>query len=513
MEVRTRFAPSPTGYMHLGNLRTALYTYLYARSKGGKFILRIEDTDQEREVPGAVDVIYNSMRTAGLSHDEGPDVGGPCGPYVQSQRKDTYMPYAKQLVESGHAYYCFCTKERLEEARKAAEARGESFKYDKHCLRLSKEEIQAKLDAGEEYVIRQNIPTEGKASFDDVIYGHVEVDCDTLDDNVLIKADGLPTYNFANVIDDHLMGITHVMRGNEYLSSAPKYNLLYEALGWTPPTYVHLTPVMVEGTYKSKKTGEYQMAVDADGNPVLDENGQPVKAIVKRKMSKSQGDPSFEDLLAEGYLVEAVINYLVLLGWSPKGEREFFTLKELEEAFDLEGLSKSPSVFDMQKLNWFNAEYIRKLSPERYLELATPWLEKALDPARFDFKRLAELLQGRTEVFNQLPGMVRFLAQQPEFANDLYVNKKQKSTLESAKTALEAALPLLEGIDDWTETELHDRVMAFIPTLGMKNGQFLWPLRIAISGQMSTPGGAFEIAYLLGKDETLRRLKGAIDKF
>ncbi len=513
MEVRTRFAPSPTGYMHLGNLRTALYTYLYARSKGGKFILRIEDTDQEREVPGAVDVIYNSMRTAGLSHDEGPDVGGPCGPYVQSQRKDTYMPYAKQLVESGHAYYCFCTKERLEEARKAAEARGESFKYDKHCLRLSKEEIQAKLDAGEEYVIRQNIPTEGKAGFDDVIYGHVEVDCDTLDDNVLIKADGLPTYNFANVIDDHLMGITHVMRGNEYLSSAPKYNLLYEALGWTPPTYVHLTPVMVEGTYKNKKTGEYQMAVDADGNPVLDENGQPVKAIVKRKMSKSQGDPSFEDLLAEGYLVEAVINYLVLLGWSPKGEREFFTLKELEEAFDLEGLSKSPSVFDMQKLNWFNAEYIRKLSPERYLELATPWLEKALDPARFDFKRLAELLQGRTEVFNQLPGMVRFLAQQPGFANDLYVNKKQKSTLESAKTALEAALPLLEGIDDWTETELHDRVMAFIPTLGMKNGQFLWPLRIAISGQMSTPGGAFEIAYLLGKDETLRRLKEAIGRF
>ena len=513
MEVRTRFAPSPTGYMHLGNLRTALYTYLYARSKGGKFILRIEDTDQEREVPGAVDVIYNSMRIAGLSHDEGPDVGGPCGPYVQSQRKDTYMPYAKQLIESGHAYYCFCTKERLEEARKAAEARGENFKYDKHCLRLSKEEIQARLDADEEYVIRQNIPTEGKAGFDDVIYGHVEVDCDTLDDNVLIKADGLPTYNFANVIDDHLMGITHVMRGNEYLSSAPKYNLLYAALGWTPPTYVHLTPVMVEGTYKNKKTGEYQMAVDENGMPVLDENGNPVKAIVKRKMSKSQGDPSFEDLLAQGYLVEAVINYLVLLGWSPKGEREFFTLKELEEAFDLEGLSKSPSVFDMQKLNWFNAEYIRKLSPEKYLELATPWLEKVLDPSKFDFKRLAELLQGRTEVFNQLPGMIRFLAELPEFTNDLYVNKKQKSTLESAKTALNDALPLLEGIDNWTEQELHDRVMEAIPTLGMKNGQFLWPLRIAISGQMSTPGGAFEIAYLLGKDETLRRLKRALGKF
>ena len=335
MQVRTRFAPSPTGYMHLGNLRTALYTYLYARSKGGKFILRIEDTDQEREVPGAVDVIYNSMRIAGLSHDEGPDVGGPCGPYVQSQRKDTYMPYAKQLVESGHAYYCFCTKERLDACREEAEKKGQNFKYDKHCLNLSKAEIQAKLDAGEPWVIRQNIPTEGKAGFDDVIYGRVEVDCDTLDDNVLIKADGLPTYNFANVIDDHLMGITHVMRGNEYLSSAPKYNLLYEALGWTPPIYVHLTPVMVEGTYRNKKTGEYQMAVDENGSPVLDENGNPVKAIVKRKMSKSQGDPSFEDLLAEGYLVEAVINYLVLLGWSPKGEREFFTLKELEEVFDL----------------------------------------------------------------------------------------------------------------------------------------------------------------------------------
>ena len=512
MQVRTRFAPSPTGYMHLGNLRTALYTYLYARRTGGKFILRIEDTDQEREVPGAIDVIYNSLNIAGLSHDEGPDVGGPVGPYIQSQRKDSYLPYAKQLVESGHAYYCFCTKERLDAAREAAEKKGETFRYDKHCLRLSREEIQEKLDAGVPYVIRQNIPTEGKAGFDDVIYGRVEVDCDTLDDNVLIKADGLPTYNFANVIDDHLMGITHVMRGNEYLSSAPKYNLLYEALGWTPPTYVHLTPVMVEGTSRNKKTGEYLMAVDENGNPVLDENGQPVKAVVKRKMSKSQGDPSFEDLLAEGYLVEAVINYLVLLGWSPRGEREFFTLAELEAVFDLEGLSKSPSFFDMQKLNWFNAEYVRKLDPEKYLELATPWMAKVLDPARFDFKRLAELLQGRTEVFNQLPGMIAFLAQMPEFSSELYVNKKQKSTLESAKAALEAALPLLEGIGDWTEAELHDRVMEAIPGLGMKNGQFLWPLRIAISGQQSTPGGAFEIAYLLGREETLRRLKAAIER-
>ena len=474
MEVRTRFAPSPTGYMHLGNLRTALYTYLYARRMGGKFILRIEDTDQEREVPGAVDVIYNSLKTAGLSHDEGPDVGGPCGPYVQSERKDMYLPYAKELVKTGHAYYCFCTKERLDEARAAAEAKGETFKYDKHCLHLTQEEIERRLAAGESYVIRQNVPTTGKAGFDDVIYGHVEVDCDTLDDNVLIKADGLPTYNFANVIDDHLMGITHVMRGNEYLSSAPKYNLLYEAFGWTPPKYVHLTPVM---------------------------------ANAQRKLSKRKGDPSFEDLLGQGYLTEAIINYLVLLGWSPRGEREFFTLKELEQAFDLEGLSKSPSIFDIAKLNWFNAEYIRQLTPEKYLEYAAPWLEKALDPAKFDFKRLGELLQPRTEVFNQLPEMVKFLAEMPEYDTELFFNKKQKSSVETAKVALEKLIPVLEGISDWTEAGIHDAVMAFVPETGMKTGQLLWPMRISISGQMSTPGGAFEIAYLLGRDETLRRMR------
>ena len=479
MNVRTRFAPSPTGYMHLGNLRTALYTYLWARRNNGTFILRIEDTDQEREVPGAVDVIYNSLKIAGLSHDEGPDVGGPCGPYVQSERRDMYFPYAKQLVESGHAYYSFCTRERLESARAEAEKKGETFKYDKHCLRMSKEEVQRRLDAGEPYVIRQNIPTVGKAGFDDVIYGHVEVDCDTLDDNILIKADGLPTYNFANVIDDHLMGITHVMRGNEYLSSAPKYNLLYEAFGWQPPIYVHLTPVM---------------------------------ANAQRKLSKRKGDPSFEDLLNQGYLTEAIINYLVLLGWSPRGEREFYTLKELEGCFDLEGLSKSPSIFDTQKLNWFNAEYIRRLDPEKYLELATPWLQKALDPERFDFKRLGELLQSRTEVFNQLPDMVAFLREMPEFERDLYVNKKQKTTIEVARQALAFVKPVLESIDNWTEAELHDRVMDAIPASGMKNGQILWPLRIAISGQNSTPGGAFEIAYLLGKAETLSRLQTSMEK-
>ncbi len=495
MQVRTRFAPSPTGYMHLGNLRTALYTYLYARRTGGKFILRIEDTDQGREVKGAVDVIYKSLKTAGLEHDEGPDVGGPCAPYVQSERRGMYLPYAKQLVESGHAYYCFCTEERLEQARAEAEKKGETFKYDKHCLHLSREEVQRRLDAGEPYVIRQNIPTEGKASFDDVIYGHVEVDCSTLDDNVLIKADGLPTYNFANVIDDHTMGITHVMRGNEYLSSAPKYNLLYEAFGWTPPTYVHLTPVMCRDIQKDK-----------DGNPVLDENGQTIE--ITRKMSKRKGDPSFEDLLAQGYLVDAVINYMVLLGWSPRGEREFYTLDELKQAFDLEGLSKSPAIFDIAKLNWFNGEYIRKLTPEAFLEAAMPWFEKAIDVKKFDVKRLAELLQNRVEVLNQIPEMIDFFAERPAFDPELYTNKKMKTNPDVAAQALKMVKPVLEAIPEaeWTEANLHDRVMTAIAEAGMKNGQVLWPLRIVLSGKSSTPGGAFEIAYLLGKEETLRRL-------
>ncbi|MBQ9408720.1 MAG: glutamate--tRNA ligase [Clostridia bacterium] len=499
MEVRTRFAPSPTGYMHLGNLRTALYTYLWARKNGGTFILRIEDTDQEREVPGAVDAIYASLKIAGLKHDEGPDVGGDYGPYVQSERKSLYLPYAKQLIEKGAAYYCFCSKERLDEARAEAEKKGETFKYDKKCLHLSKEEVQAKLDAGEPYVIRQNIPTEGKAGFDDVIYGHVEVDCSTLDDNILIKADGLPTYNFANVIDDHTMGITHVMRGNEYLSSAPKYNLLYEAFGWQPPLYIHLTPVMTRDVQK-----------DENGNPVLGEDGQPVEYV--RKLSKRKGDPTFEDLLSRGYLVEAVINYMTLLGWSPKGEEEFFTLGELEKLFDLEGLSKSPSIFDMQKMNWFNAEYIRRLTPEKYYEYAKPWLDKVLSSDKFDYKRLCELLQSRTEYFAQLPEMVAFLKEMPEFGEDFYINKKQKSTVESAKSALIEAKALLEGLDDWSEQNLHDAVIAKIAELGIKNGQMLWPLRIAVSGQLNTPGGAFEIMYLLGREETLRRLNSSLKR-
>ena len=477
MQVRTRFAPSPTGYLHLGGLRTALYTYLFARSHGGKFILRIEDTDQEREVPGAVEKIYSSMAAAGLKYDEGPDVGGDYGPYIQSQRKDLYLPYAKQLVESGHAYYCFCTKERLDQARAEAEKKGENFKYDKHCLHLSKEEVQRRLDAGEPYVIRQNIPTEGKAGFDDLIFGHVEVDCSTLDDNVLIKADGLPTYNFANVIDDHTMGITHVTRGTEYLSSAPKYNLLYQAFGWEPPKYIHLPPVM---------------------------------ANAQRKLSKRYGDPSFEDLLDQGYLKEAIINFIALLGWSPKGEQEIFSLEELEKIFDLDGINKAPAIFDMQKLRWFNAEYMRKLPFEEYLRLAAPWFEKALAPGKFDLRRLAELMQNRTEVLKDIPDMVSFLAEMPEFDPAIYTHKKMKTNPEIALQALKAVRPMLETIDPWTEQQLHDKVMEFIPITGLKNGQMLWPLRIAISGRESTPGGAFEIAYLLGREETLKRLDDSI---
>ncbi|MGJ4848924.1 glutamate--tRNA ligase [Bacillota bacterium Meth-B3] len=475
--VRTRFAPSPTGYLHLGGLRTALYTYLFARKMGGAFILRIEDTDQEREVPGAVDRIYQSLKLAGLKYDEGPDVGGGYGPYIQTQRKDIYLPYAKQLVEKGGAYYCFCTKERLDEARRQAEAAGETFKYDKHCLHLSRDEVRRRLNAGEPYVIRQNVPLAGKASFDDALYGHVEVDCATLDDNVLIKADALPTYNFANVVDDHTMGITHVMRGTEYLSSAPKYNLLYESFGWRPPIYVHLPVVMRDAT---------------------------------RKLSKRYGDPSFEDLMEQGYLRDAVINFIALLGWSPRSEREFFTLEELEQAFDLEGLSKAPSIFDMNKLTWFNAEYMRALPPEEFLERATPWLKQVLDPEKFDFARIAELLHTRTEVLGQIPGMVDFLAQMPSFDTALYTHKKMKTDPAVALDSLRKLRPVIEGVADFSEAGIHAAVTAAIEQFQMKTGQALWPLRIAISGKASTPGGAIEIAYLLGKAETLKRLDRAI---
>lgn len=478
MEVRTRFAPSPTGYMHIGNLRTALYEYLIAKSQGGKFILRIEDTDQERQVEGAVDVIYNTMRMTGLKHDEGPDIGGDYGPYVQSERMGMYMDYAKELVEKGEAYYCFCTKERLE-SLKESNAEGAAFaKYDRHCLGLSKEEVQAKLDAGEPFVIRQKMPDSGTTTFSDVVYGDITVENTELDDQILMKADGFPTYNFANVVDDHLMHITHVVRGSEYLSSTPKYNLLYKAFGWEPPVYVHLPAVMRDAHHK---------------------------------LSKRHGDKSFEDLVREGYVVEAIVNYIALLGWSPSGTQEIFSLKELEENFDMAGLSKSPAIFDIKKLTWMNSEYLKAMDFDKYYALAEPKLKEALGDTDLDLKKIAALLQKRLETLNDIPGLVEFFKTLPEYGTELYTHKKMKTNDEIALSSLEAALPVLENLEDWNTTSIHDALMALVGELGIKNGQLLWPVRTALSGEPTSPGGAMELADILGKEESLHRIRKGIE--
>ena len=478
MEVRTRFAPSPTGYMHLGNLRSALYTYLFARANGGKFILRIEDTDQSRYVPGAVDVIYRTLKSIGMQWDEGPDIGGDYGPYVQSERKNMYLPYAEQLVKAGKAYYCFCTEEELAARREEAAARGETFKYDKHCLHLSEEEVQRRLDAGEPYVIRQNVPEHGEASFDDVLYGHIAVDCSDLDDMILIKADGMPTYNFANVIDDHTMGITHVMRGNEYLSSTPKYNLLYDAFGWEKPVYIHMTPIMRDATHK---------------------------------LSKRDGDAYFEDYINKGYLKEAIVNYVALLGWNPGDEREFFTMDELIKAFSVDGMSKSPAIFDVNKLTWMNAEYVRRLTPEQFTEYALPYYEKAgVSAEHADL--LARILQQRTEIFTQIPEMLDFIPQLPDYDAELFTNKKSKTNPEIAKHVLEIAIAALDALPAWEEQPIHDALLGLAEKEGMKNGTMLWPVRIALAGKQVTPGGAIEIAILLGREESMRRLHVGLDK-
>ncbi len=476
--VRTRFAPSPTGYMHLGNLRSALYTYLYAKKHGGKFILRIEDTDQSRYVEGAVDVIYNTLRDIGMQWDEGPDVGGAYGPYVQSERKSLYLPYAEQLVREGKAYYCFCTNEELDARREAASAEGEVWKYDKHCLHLPKEEVQRRIAAGEPHVIRQNVPLTGEASFDDVLYGHIAVNCADLDDMILIKADGMPTYNFANVIDDHTMAITHVMRGNEYLASTPKYNLLYVAFGWEKPVYIHMTPIMRDATHK---------------------------------LSKRDGDAYYEDYLKKGYLKEAIVNYVALLGWNPGGEREFFTLDELCEAFDVDGMSKSPAIFDVNKLTWMNAEYVRRLTPEEFTKHAMPYYEQA-GVASMDHGILCRILQQRTEVFTQIPEMVDFLTVLPEYDTELFTNKKSKTDAEVSAQVLDMAIPALEELPNWTEEALHTTLLGLAEQNGMKNGTMLWPVRIAMAGKAVTPGGAIEIGLLLGREETLRRLKFGREK-
>ncbi len=478
-QTRTRFAPSPTGYMHIGNLRTALYAYLLTKSKGGKFILRIEDTDQERYVDGAVDVIYRTMKDTGLIHDEGPDVGGDFGPYIQSERRGLYKEYAEKLVESGHAYYCFCDKERLEELRQRQTVMKVPTKYDGLCSKLSKEEIDEKLKAGVPYVIRQKMPKYGKTTFHDEVFGDISVENAILDDNVLLKADGLPTYNFANVIDDHLMNITHIIRGSEYLSSTPKYNLLYEAFGWDIPTYIHVSPVM------------------KDAN---------------NKLSKRHGDASYEDFIGKGYLKEAIVNYIALLGWAPGDEREKFTMDELIEAFDVKGISKSPAIFDEKKLAWLNGEYIREMSAEKFHETALPYYEGVITNPEIDLKEVSELLQPRCEKLSDIPEQVDFFDKLPEYENELYTHKKMKTNPENSLEALNEILPVLEGIEDWTKENIHDLLIALVEKLELKNGRILWPLRVAVSGKAFTPGGGVELAYILGKDETIRRVKQGIEQ-
>ena len=470
-KVRTRFAPSPTGYMHVGNLRTALYTWLIARHADGTFILRIEDTDQGRLVEGATDVIYRTMAECGLTHDEGPDVGGPTGPYIQSERRDLYLPYAQLLVEKGAAYYCFCEKTESEEDS------GNFDRADDPCRNLSAEEVAANLAAGKPYVIRQRIPHEGTTTFHDVSFGDITVENKTLDDQVLLKRDGLPTYNFANVVDDHLMGITHVVRGSEYLSSAPKYNLLYEAFGWEIPTYVHCSPVMRDQ---------------------------------HNKMSKRHGDPSYEDLKAQGYLTDAILNYVALLGWAPKGERseqEVFSLDELVEAFDIAGISKSPAIFDIEKLTYFNATYLRALAPEEFAKVAEPYIRQSVKNPAIDTAAIAALLQARCEKLTDIPEKVDFFDQLPDYDVEFFTNKKSKTNAEVSLKMLEAAIPALEAIPDWTVDAVHDTLIDLATSLEVKNATLMWPVRIAVAGKLVTPGGAVELCHILGKEETLRRLR------
>ena len=476
-KVRTRFAPSPTGRMHVGNLRTALYTYLIAKHEGGDFILRIEDTDQERYVEGAVDIIYRTMEKTGLIHDEGPDKDGGYGPYVQSERQKSgiYMEYAKKLVEKGEAYYCFCTQERLDSLKKNVNGE-EIMAYDKHCLGLSKEEVEANLKAGMPFVIRQNNPKEGTTTFHDDIYGDISVDNSELDDMVLIKFDGYPTYNFANVVDDHLMGITHVVRGNEYLSSSPKYNRLYEAFGWEVPVYVHC-PTITNEEHK--------------------------------KLSKRSGHSSFEDLLEQGFLTEAIVNFVALLGWSPAGNQEFFTLEDLVKEFDYHNMSKSPAVFDMTKLRWMNGEYLKKMGFEPFYAQAEPYLKAAITKP-LDLKKIAAMVKTRIEVFPDIAAQVDFFETLPEYDPEMYVHKKMKTTKETSLETLKEVLPLLEAQEDYSNDALYETLAAYVAEKGVKTGFVMWPIRTAVSGKQMTPAGATEIMEVLGKEESLERIRKGI---
>lgn len=474
MKIRTRFAPSPTGYMHIGNLRTALYEYLIAKSAGGDFILRIEDTDQKRYVEGATDIIFKTLKRVGMLWDEGPDVGGNYGPYVQSERRDIYAQYAHKLVELGGAHYCFCAHKDDEDEEENVAAYA---KLKDPCRLIPLEEAKKRIANGEPFVVRQNINKKGTSIFHDVVYGDIEIDYDELDEGVLLKSDGLPTYNFANVVDDHLMQITHVVRGNEYISSTPKYNLIYETFGWQPPVYVHVPPVMKDAQHK---------------------------------LSKRNGDASFQDLVAKGYLPEAILNYIALLGWNPGDEREIFSLDELKSVFSAERLNKSPAIFDIAKLTWMNGQYIRNLSAEEFDELAQPYYQNL--PQNIDTKALSAALQPRLETLGQIAEQTDFLSIVPEYELSLYENKKMKTTPEVAQKALTLVLPVLQGITQWNNENLFEVLKAVAVNNEMKNGQILYPVRIALSGKETTPGGATELAVILGKEETLKRLLDALQK-
>ena len=481
MKVRTRFAPSPTGYMHIGNLRTALYAYLIAKHDKGDFLLRIEDTDKNREVEGALDIIYNSLKLAGLKHDEGPDIGGPVGPYVQSERVKSgiYMEYAKKLVEKGEAYYCFCDEERLSKLKKNVNGEEISL-YDKHCLSLSKEEVEANLKAGKPFVIRQNNPTTGTTTFNDDLYGDITVDNSELDDMVLIKSDGYPTYNFANVVDDHLMNITHVVRGNEYLSSAPKYNRLYDAFGWDIPKYIHCPPITDE---------------------------------THHKLSKRHGAASFEDMIALGLLPECILNFVALLGWSPDSNEEIFDLNRMIELFDYHRISKSPAVLDMTKLKWMNGKYIEAMDEDKYLTLAMPYVDKVITKD-LDKKKIALLVKTRIEVFPDIENKISFFNEiNPDYDKNLYINEKNKLTKEDSFNILKDVLPIFESIDDFSNDNLFAILKDYGKSKDLKVGKLMWPIRIALSGLENTPAGATEIASIIGKEETIKRLNDALKCF
>lgn len=477
-KVRTRFAPSPTGRMHVGNLRTALYAYLITKHEGGDFILRIEDTDQERYVEGAVDIIYRTLAETGLIHDEGPDKDGGCGPYVQSERQaqGIYLEYAKKLIEKGEAYYCFCDKERLESLKTTVAGKEISI-YDKHCLHLSKEEVEEKLASGIPYVIRQNNPTEGTTTFEDEIYGDITVDNAELDDMILIKSDGYPTYNFANVVDDHLMGITHVVRGNEYLSSSPKYNRLYEAFGWEVPVYIHC-PL------------------------ITDENHQ--------KLSKRCGHSSFEDLVEQGFLTEAIVNFVALLGWSPADNQEIMSLDELVAKFDYHHMSKSPAVFDYTKLKWMNGEYIKKMDFDAFYEKALPYIKEVITKD-YDLKKIAKMVQTRIEIFPDIREHIDFFEELPEYDTSMYTHKKMKTNAETSLEVLTEVLPILEKQDDYSNDALYATLLKYVEEKGCKNGYVMWPIRTAVSGKQMTPGGATELMEVLGKEESLNRIRKGIE--